>query len=249
MMNTPPRSPFGWALRESRAILIGAFLVALTFNLFASSSLPWVASTPVLEAATLEEFDTPAQPAPVVVDTISSMTTQALPDDSLRQVQMQDSIASATRLAETDRRRVADSIAKAKLAAEQASSTPKPADPAPSPVAPAAREINSETARAVFDEKKALFIDARTADEFSKGHIPEAINVYANDFQKHIPKLLQLQAERGADAPVVAYCGGGLCELSHELAEQLVHLGFRRVFVYTGGTQEWTKLGHPYTGK
>jgi rhodanese-related sulfurtransferase len=248
-MNTP-RTPFGRALRESRGILIGAFLVALTFNLFASSGLPWVASTPELESASLDEFNTTAQPAPPAVDTVNTMIPQALPGDSLRTVQMRDSIANATRLAEAEKARVADSITKAKEAAKQSQTpTPAPADPAPGTIAPAAREINSETAKAVFDEKKAVFIDARTAEEFAKGHIPDAINVYANDFQTHIPALLQLQAKRGADAPVVAYCGGGLCELSHELADQLVLLGFRRVFVYTGGTQEWTSLGHPFTGK
>ena len=242
------RTPFGRALRESRGILIGAFLVALTYNLFSSSALPWIASTPELEAASLEEFDTAPQTTPSVVDSVTTTIPQVMPGDSLERVKVQDSIANAVRLAEANKARVADSIAKAKEAAKP-SQTTTPADPVPNTSAPAAREINSETAKAVFDEKKALFIDARSAEEFAKGHIPEAINVYAIDFQKHIPELLQLQSKRGADAPVVAYCGGGLCELSHELAEQLVLLGFRRVFVYTGGTQEWTKLGHPFTGQ
>ena len=244
-------TPFRKALRESRMILLGALLVALTFNLFASSKLPWVAATPELEKASLKEFDSATGSTGNSIDTTTTVITQVVPSDSMNQARMRDSIANATRLADADSRRVADSIAKAEAKAKQENQTPSnttTTDPPP-PSAPAAREINSEVALTVFNEKKALFIDARPAEEFAKGHIPEAINIYANDFQQHIPELLQIQAKRGADAPVVAYCGGGLCELSHELAQQLVTLGFRRVFVYTGGTQEWTKLDYPFTGK
>jgi rhodanese-related sulfurtransferase len=244
-------SRFRRALRESRFVVLGALLIALTFNLFASSKLPWIAATPKLAEASLKEFETPADTSSGSIDTVTTVTPNVVPTDSMSQVRMRDSIASATRLAEADKKRVADSIAKAEAKAKQETETPSnktPSDPPP-PTAPAAREINSEVALTVFNEKKALFIDARPAEEFAKGHIPDAINVYANDFQQHIPELLQLQAKRGADAPVVAYCGGGLCELSHELAQQLVTLGFRRVFVYTGGTQEWTKLDYPFTGK
>jgi len=41
------------------------------------------------------------------------------------------------------------------------------------------------------------------------------------------------------DKPIVAYCGGGACELSHELCDLLINIGFKKVFIYLGGWNEF----------
>jgi len=85
-----------------------------------------------------------------------------------------------------------------------------------------------------------LLIDARRPEDFQAGHIPGARNIFAYEFQLHIPELIALPRTK----PVVVYCDGGQCELSHYLAEQLRTLGFRRIYIYEGGWAEW-RTRHP----
>ena len=37
------------------------------------------------------------------------------------------------------------------------------------------------------------------------------------------------------------YCTGGNCDLSHHLANTMKAAGFTRMFIYTGGWEDWTK--------
>jgi rhodanese-related sulfurtransferase len=243
-------TPFRRALREARLIIVIGPLIAIAYNLFASTGIPWIREVrhgdtvsydSLIGGATVGTTDT-VSAIPAVTDTLASADTTAPAevtdtaaasllarqqaqqhlDDSIRQAQAREAL------------RVRDSIKKAQ--AQQKTDTP-PQD--------LGKEINSATAKRIFDEKKALFIDARPAAQFGEGHIPGAINVYAEDFNPNIPMLLKIPN----DTLVVAYCGGGLCELSHELADKLRALGFKRVVVYTGGTTEWNEKNYPFTGK
>ncbi len=80
------------------------------------------------------------------------------------------------------------------------------------------------------------FVDARRADEFEEGVIGNAVNIYPPEFEDHIPLFIGWPR----DKVIVVYCGGGTCELSHELAERLMEFDFTKVFVYKGGYSEWT---------
>ena len=44
--------------------------------------------------------------------------------------------------------------------------------------------------------------------------------------------------------PIITYCGTG-CEVSLELAAELIYAGQQRVAVYTGGFPEWRDSGNP----
>lgn len=91
----------------------------------------------------------------------------------------------------------------------------------------------------LLEDKDVLFIDARNDDEWSEGHIPGAIHIFPEDFQKHIPEIIGLPR----DKRIVAYCSGGPeCPLSHELCDQLANFGFKRLFIYFGGWTEWKKM-------
>jgi rhodanese-related sulfurtransferase len=41
------------------------------------------------------------------------------------------------------------------------------------------------------------------------------------------------------DKTYIVYCDGGACDLSHHVAKTLIEFGFKRVFVYRGGWDEW----------
>ena len=82
-----------------------------------------------------------------------------------------------------------------------------------------------------------IIIDARRPDEFNKGHIPGAINIYALDEPDiRVPKMLNLQNNK----TLIVYCDGGNCDLSHELANELINVvHYPKVFIYSGGWEEW----------
>lgn len=84
-------------------------------------------------------------------------------------------------------------------------------------------------------DETVLFFDARNEHEFAEGTIPRAKNIFAMDFEKHIPYIFTLDK----NSRVVVFCGGGDCDLSHELSDKLIQFGFKKVFIYLGGYTEW----------
>jgi rhodanese-related sulfurtransferase len=88
----------------------------------------------------------------------------------------------------------------------------------------------------------ALIIDARDRVEYVEGHIPGAINLPYDTIITDPEALSTLDT---AGRPIIAYCGGGECEVSLTLAYELIALGYDRVAVYMGGYPEWEQAGLP----
>ncbi len=117
-------------------------------------------------------------------------------------------------------------------------STPTAKDPnASGHVKPAA--VTYQQVLRLLQDKDVLFIDSRNDEEWAEGHIPGAIHIFDDDFQKHIPEVIGLPR----DKRIVVYCSGGPeCSLSHEVCENLATFGFNRLFIYFGGWTEWKKM-------
>ena len=83
-----------------------------------------------------------------------------------------------------------------------------------------------------------VILDARSEEVYSRGHIPKAINISALDTPENkVFKILELPQNK----KIVIYCDGGNCDLSHELAKELITaFNFTNVFVYEGGWEEWS---------
>ena len=103
-------------------------------------------------------------------------------------------------------------------------------------------QIEIEALKQFFDAGAALIVDAREPDEFAVSHIPGAINI-PYDTAVTDPALLESLDSGGR--PIVTYCGGGSCELSINLADELFFAGHDRVAVYMGGYPEWIEAGYP----
>jgi rhodanese-related sulfurtransferase len=86
-----------------------------------------------------------------------------------------------------------------------------------------------------------IFIDARDESDFLAGHITNAINIPFDDYDNHMQKLKQLSKKK----PMVIYCAGTDCDLSHLLANLLFEQGFKQVYVFFGGWIEWTNANYP----
>lgn len=128
-----------------------------------------------------------------------------------------------------------------------AGATPPPAT-APAVVAPAIPESREPIegglaiVRRLYEAKAALFLDARSPEEFAQGHIAGATNLPFDDVFRD-PAVLEKLEDKGR--PVVTYCGGGDCDLSRNLAFSIIDAGRRRVLVFTGGLPEWQQAGLP----
>jgi rhodanese-related sulfurtransferase len=103
-------------------------------------------------------------------------------------------------------------------------------------------QFDLSAVKAYYDEGAALIVDARDPAEFAEAHIPGAINV-PYDSAASDPALLESVDSGGR--PVIVYCGGGTCEISIKLADELFFAGHERVAVYMGGFPEWVEAGHP----
>ncbi len=94
--------------------------------------------------------------------------------------------------------------------------------------APTYKQVSmSEGLELIKSEKDYIILDVRRADEFSEGHIPNAINI-PNEIigRGEIPELLD------KDQLILVYCRSG--RRSKEAAEKLVKLGYTNIVEFGG---------------
>jgi len=103
-------------------------------------------------------------------------------------------------------------------------------------------QVELSTVKKFFDAGAALFLDARDPAEYEAGHIPGALRMTRDDALAEPESVRKLPA---GGKPIIAYCEGGTCEASLDLARVLVEAGYRKVLVYGGGFPEWAAAGHP----
>lgn len=136
------------------------------------------------------------------------------------------------------------SSAPAPTATAPATTPPPPADVPEIPPTREPLEAGLAVVRRLHAANAAVFVDARTAGEYAEGHIPGAVHLSFDDVFKD-PELAKKLDDRGL--PIVAYCGGGDCDLSRNLAFSLIDAGKKRVLVFLDGTAGWAAAGLPMT--
>ena len=93
--------------------------------------------------------------------------------------------------------------------------------------------IDLEIAKKFFNDD-ILFIDARDDISFSEGHITGAISsIPYNDIVDNI------FINQGFSEPIVIYCDDEECGLSEEFGYQLQAEGFSKIYVFSGGWNQW----------
>ncbi|RMH72477.1 MAG: hypothetical protein D6675_04465 [Gemmatimonadetes bacterium] len=97
----------------------------------------------------------------------------------------------------------------------------------------------------IYQQKMGVFIDARYADLYAEGHIEGAINIPYDAVMDYMDQL----ADIPPDQLVVVYCDGADCDASKLLAEELITLGYSRIFVFIGGWNEWLAAGYPISSE
>src|SRR5690242_12552050 len=89
--------------------------------------------------------------------------------------------------------------------------------------------------------KAPFFVDVRGPGDFSRGHIPSAVNM---------PLATALSQENlsrvaGKDDDVVFSCVGKYCPFSAYASAKALIWGFRRVNYFAGGFPAWKEAGYP----
>lgn len=100
--------------------------------------------------------------------------------------------------------------------------------------------ITQEQAYTLFN-KGVKFVDSRDEADYIIGHITNSINIPFDDFDNHKQKLEKLSKAK----PLVIYCAGTDCDLSHLLANLLLEQGYKQVYVFFGGWNEWLNASYP----
>ena len=85
-------------------------------------------------------------------------------------------------------------------------------------------------------EHKFHLLDADSAEVYNDAHIPGAVNVSFENVD-------EMSKSWNKETPVVVYCSSYACPESHRVAKKLKDLGFKDVGVYSGGINEWYRLG------
>ena len=110
----------------------------------------------------------------------------------------------------------------------------------------AAKEMGTEAAavpsisqialtKAIAD-KSATVIDVNGTDSYKSGHIPSAVDFYADkDWKSALPK--------DKSALVVAYCGSESCGAYRQAAEAAMKLGYTNVQHFSPGIKGWKESG------
>lgn len=81
-----------------------------------------------------------------------------------------------------------------------------------------------------------LWIDARPAEEFAQGHVPDAINLSQEEWNDQL--FLHLDTLSASLKPIVVYCDGAECALSKKVAQELREIGLSEVYYIKGGWKE-----------
>ena len=86
------------------------------------------------------------------------------------------------------------------------------------------------------------FVDARSAMEFEKGHIPKALCLPFEDLDNQFQALEQVLE---SDVPLVVYCTHRECDDALLLAIELRDMGRSNLLYYVDGFELWEESGCP----
>ena len=96
--------------------------------------------------------------------------------------------------------------------------------------------MSADWVKKQIDQKTNLVvIDSRPKrKKYDKGHIPNALSIPDSQFAK-----MQDQLPADKNTPLVFYCGGLKCRLSHKSAKKAIDLGYTKVSVFAEGYPAW----------
>ena len=115
-----------------------------------------------------------------------------------------------------------------------------PAEPSPA----GWRNISLGELEELVSAHRGRSIDARPEALYRSGHVPGALNIPRDDFERAY-SVARAALEPAKERPVVVYCSEADCQDSELVAGTLGRLGYRHLYVYKEGWEEWSRAGLP----
>jgi rhodanese-related sulfurtransferase len=112
----------------------------------------------------------------------------------------------------------------------------------PKKLAKAEELLTLDQAKELWSSGTAVFLDAREPVDYAVGHIATAFNLPAANFEQYFPEVAQMLT---FESPIVVYCNGEECELSHRLADKLHEQGYTNIRLLHNGWTVWQNAGLP----
>ena len=103
-------------------------------------------------------------------------------------------------------------------------------------------DISLVEAKNLFFQKAAIMIDARPNYDYEKGHIKGALSLPWHEVDQ---RFMEVTKDISVDTPIITYCDGETCELSHHLANFLLDMGFTNVRILVNGWTNWQNADLP----
>lgn len=100
------------------------------------------------------------------------------------------------------------------------------------------KEVDTLTAVRLMNRDDSLVIDVSNSSDFARGHIVGAVHMTPSRIESGNQELLKAE-----DRPVLLYCKNG--QVSPQMANRLVKLGFSDVSVLAGGLAQWASDQQP----
>lgn len=98
-------------------------------------------------------------------------------------------------------------------------------------------------AKRQYDRGVALFVDARSAKAYDRGHIPGAVRLSYHNSTSDLRRVLEPYP---ADTDIIVYCANATCMNSYDVARRLAReMTFTNVKVLSGGWPVWAAAGFP----
>ena len=101
-----------------------------------------------------------------------------------------------------------------------------------------AKQVNPVEATLLINREDANIVDVREADEYAKGHLPDARNIPLAKLAERAGEL-----EKFKDKPVIVCCASGM--RSGKACGELGKLGFSKAVSLAGGIDAWLAAGYP----
>jgi rhodanese-related sulfurtransferase len=103
-------------------------------------------------------------------------------------------------------------------------------------------DISLIEAKNLFSKQTAIMIDARPKGDYEKGHIRGARSLPWHEVDQ---RFMAVTKDISVDTPIITYCDGETCELSHNLTNFLLDLGFTNVRILVNGWTKWQNADLP----
>ncbi len=136
--------------------------------------------------------------------------------------------------------------------APQAQAAPQNFDAfVPDDWAKAWKHYHYNEAKALWDSKEAVFVDARAKVEYDQGHIPGAIPMPLGEFDIYFKKY---ESKIRRAKVLITYCHGVGCKLSDKVAQKLFNdpkdaaapgKGLKNTGAFFGGWPQWQQHNNP----